>query len=291
MKYLKFFPFYLLSLLPLSFLYVISDCLFFILYYLIGYRRKIVRSNLKNSFPNKTIEERNRIEKEFYKHFSDVAFETIKKLTITKKGVLKRVKVKNTDLITELFNKKKNIILYASHYANWEWLTCLEFYTPYKTQTFYKKISSSYFNDFMLLMRSRFGVTCIESRLGYKTLVATQQQQNGLTLTCLIGDQSPLRKSTKEWVTFLNQETAFLAGADRIAKKLNYAVIVPVFHKYGRGKYEIDFSLITTNAREMESEDIIKAYAKTLEEAIIKQPELWLWTHRRWKLTKANSVF
>jgi KDO2-lipid IV(A) lauroyltransferase len=140
-------------------------------------------------------------------------------------------------------------------------------------------------------MRSRFGVTCIESRLGYKTLVATQQQQNGLTLTCLIGDQSPLRKSTKEWVTFLNQETAFLAGADRIAKKLNYAVIVPVFHKYRRGKYEIDFSLITTNAREMESEDIIKAYAKTLEEAIIKQPELWLWTHRRWKLTKANSVF
>jgi KDO2-lipid IV(A) lauroyltransferase len=107
----------------------------------------------------------------------------------------------------------------------------------------------------------------------------------------MIGDQSPLRKSTKQWVTFLNQETAFLAGTDRIAKKLNYAVIVPLFNKCGRGKYEIDFKLITTNARETHSEEIIELYAKILEEAIQKKPELWLWTHRRWKLNKSNCSF
>lgn len=273
---------------PFPVVYLFSDCMFVVLYYLMKYRRAVVHSNLKNSFPNKTLEERKRIEKEFYKHFCDLVFESIKTLTITKKAIAKRFHIKNEKLLVELFAQKKGILLYSAHYGNWEWLCFISLFTSYRTQALYQKLSNAYFNDLMLRIRTRFGMTCFESDQGYKGIIKAQQEKV-FTITGIIGDQSPKKNSSKHWVHFLNQETAFLTGVDRIVKKFNYTVIFPLFYKYKRGKYAIEFSVISDHPKELANAEIINAYARKLEESIVKSPELWLWSHRRWKLTNTDN--
>ena len=289
MKYLKFLPFYILSTIPLRILYLISDFVFVLIYYLIKYRREVVRGNLENAFPNKTRVEIIRIEKKFYKHFCDVLFEAIKCLTISKKSIKKRFQVKNIDIIEEAYLRKESVIMYTGHHGNWEWFSFLPLYLPYQITTFYQKLSSGYFNHLMLVIRSRFGVICIESAQGYRTLVKLRQEKK-ITLNIIIGDQSPGKTSSMHWVNFLNQETAFLVGADIISKKMDYLVIFPSIHKHRRGVYEVEYKLISSNPKQMEKSRIINLYAEKLEESIIKSPELWLWSHRRWKLTKPNKT-
>ncbi len=286
-KYIKFFPFYVLSAIPLSTLYLLSDFSYIILYYLIRYRRKVVRTNLKNSFPDKKETEIVDIEKKFYKHFCDVAVESVKALTISNKQINKRLRIKNRELIEGLFRQKKNIILYAAHYGNWEWLSFLPLYIPYQSLTFYQKLSNDYFDELMQIIRSRHGAWCVESHQGYKTLVRLKNE-NIVTLAGIIGDQSPGKQSSKHWVNFLNQQTAFLVGADRIAKKLNQTVVYVSFQKLKRGVYEIAFE--SFGDEHNKSEDIIDKYAAALERSIINTPELWLWSHRRWKLTRPYNI-
>ena len=286
-KYLKYFPFYMLSVIPLQGLYLISDFIYFMSYHLIKYRRNVVRTNLKNSFPDKTETEIVDIEKKFYKHFCDVAVESIKALTISNKQISKRFRVKNKELIEGLFKQKKNIILYAAHYGNWEWLSFLPLYIPYQSLTFYQKLSNDYFDELMQIIRNRHGAWCVESHQGYKTLVRLKNE-NAITVTGIIGDQSPGKQSSKYWVNFLNQQTAFLVGADKIAKKLNQTVVYVSFQKLKRGVYEIAFE--SFGDEHNKSEDIIDKYAAALERSIINAPELWLWSHRRWKLTRPYNI-
>jgi KDO2-lipid IV(A) lauroyltransferase len=241
--------------------------------------------NLENSFPDKSTVEIVEIEKGFYKHFCDVFFEIFKVLTISKGAIPKRLFVKNIELIEELYRQKKSVILYSAHYGNGEWFALLPIFVPHKGTGFYKKLSNNYFDQLMQIIRCRFGAIGVESSHGYKTLVNLQQNKV-LTLNCVISDQSPVKEASKHWVKFLNQETAFLIGADRIAKKLNYVVIFASFQKIKRGKYEVEFILIEEEPNQKESTEIIDKYAEALEDVINKSPELWLWSHRRWKLTK-----
>jgi KDO2-lipid IV(A) lauroyltransferase len=289
MKYLKFLPFYILSILPLSFLFLISDFMFMMVYHLIKYRRTDVRSNLKNAFPDKTEIELIQIEKKFYKHFCDIAFESLKALTISKKTIAKRFQIKNKELIDGLYDQKKNIIVCTSHYGNWEWFSFLPLFTPYRILGFYQKLSNNYFEEFMLILRGRFGLSGVESNTGYKTMVKLQQEGT-LTLTFITSDQSPKIKSTKHWLKFLNQETAFLVGASRIAKKLNQTVIYLTFRKLRRGKYEIEFISLEESPTQSKGEEIIDKYAEFLENTINEVPELWLWSHKRWKLTNPDET-
>ncbi len=285
MKYIKFFPFYLLSIIPLLFLYAISDLAYLVLYHIIKYRRKVVRMNLGISFPDKSVVEIIEIEKGFYKHFCDVFFEIVKILTINEGAITKRFIVKNMDMIEELYRQKKSVILYAAHHGNWEWLSFINLFSSYKGFTFYQEISNKYINDLMIIVRERFEAECIETRMGYRTLLE-YKQKNILTLCGIIGDQCPSKKSSKHWAWFLNQNTAFLTGADRIANKLNQVVVFISSQKIKRGKYEIEFVLLEDKPKHKESSDIIDKYAEALEDTINKSPELWLWSHRRWKLKK-----
>lgn len=285
MKYLKFFPFYLVSILPFSVLYFFSNTLYVTVYHIFKYRRKIVRLNLENSFPNKSHAKIIEIEKGFYKHFCDITFEAIKILTIRKKVIKKRFGIKNIELVEQVYLQKKDITLYTAHYGNWEWLSFLPLFMNHQGITLYQKLSNNYFDQLMRLIRSRFGAYCIESKNGYKTIIKIKQQ-NILSLNCLIGDQSPGKNASKHWVTFLNRETAFLIGADRIAKKLNHTILFPLFKKLKRGKYQIEFILIEKDEKQLNSHDIIDKYARILENSINSSPEMWLWSHNRWKLTK-----
>ncbi len=281
--------FYLLSLLPFAILYFLSDISFLILFYIVGYRKRVVFTNLVNSFPEKSTDELRKIQKGFYRHFCDLTFESIKNLTISKKSIRKRFRVKNLDLVHAYFNQKKSIILYLGHYGNWEWLAAMSLYVQHQMVAFYQPLSNELFDKLIKFSRERFGLIAVKSNLGYKALV-NFSNQNILTFTLVLGDQSPPGHSSMHWMTFLNQETAFLTGADRIAKKLDMVVLFPLFRKLSRGHYEIELEVIQEQVNDVESSRIIENYAKRLESAIIQNPTLWLWSHRRWKLKKPPTT-
>jgi len=279
---LKFAPFYFLSLFPLFILHIFSGISAAILYGIIKYRRKVVLDNLQKTFPEKGLKELQKIEKRFYRHFCDIFIEALKTLTIRKSSIIKRYKLKNPDLVSRYFQEGKSLILYSGHYGNWEWMSSLPFHIHHQMLSFYQDQSNKYFDQLMLLIRERFGNKCVESKTGYKIL-SEYARNKQLTLTLIIGDQSPNKSSSKHWVPFLNRETAFLIGADRIAKKLGHTLLFPKMTKVKRGFYEFEFLEMEAYKN---SDNVIDSFAKLLEENIKEQPEMWLWSHRRWKLVK-----
>ncbi len=287
---IKFIPFYALSILPMRVLYGMSTLSFMILYYLIKYRRGVVTCNMQKSFPAKSELEIGLMEKNFYRHFCDLMFESVKVLTISKKELKKRFHVKNPSLVQKFYDEKRSIVLYTAHHGNWEWLAFLPLYIPHQATAFYQPQSNKYFDSLMKLLRERFGVICVESNRGYKAILEFDQK-NILTMNYIIGDQSPRKDSTKHWIQFLNQDTAFLIGADRIAKKSNQVVMFPSYSKKTRGHYEIEFKVIEEECMKKEGYEIIDKYAQLLEESIKSSPEMWLWSHRRWKLGCRKTVY
>ncbi|NQY66097.1 MAG: lysophospholipid acyltransferase family protein [Flavobacteriales bacterium] len=285
MNRVKYLPIYLLSLIPLPILYLFSDLGFILLYYIIRYRRAVVRENLIGSFTGKDLDEIISIEKKFYRHFCDFAFETLKILTISKSGIEKRFKMKNVELIDRLHREGRSMVLYAAHFGNWEWISFFTLYTKFKTNTFYQKLSNRYIDELMTMVRGRFGTECIESSAGFKSLLRMEQNKE-LSLNLMVGDQSPRKNALVHWTNFLNRETAFLIGADRIAKKLDQAVVYPSFKMLKRGVYEVTFMLLEEFPKTVDGNEIIDNYAKQLELNIQESPQLWLWSHRRWKRTK-----
>jgi KDO2-lipid IV(A) lauroyltransferase len=281
---MKFLPFYMASWLPFFVLYFLSDITFILLFYIIGYRRKVVLENLKNAFKDKGIDELKRIEKSYYKHLCDIIFESTKSLSIDREGIKGRFIVKNADMVHRYFSAGRSAIIYAGHFGNWEWMSFLPLSVSHQVTSFYQHFSNKYFDELVKIARERFGVVCVEASKGVKSVLSFEQR-NILTLNLIIGDQCPRAESPKHWVSFLGQETAFLVGADKIAQKANHIILFPFFKKSRRGHYELEFQVITENPAEMESNEIIGAYAAFLERAITSSPEMWLWSHRRWKLT------
>ncbi len=280
---IKFIHFYAISMLPMFILYMVSDFAFVVFYYLIKYRRRVVYNNLKKSFPHKSEQEIKVIEKKFYRHFCDTWIESLKGLTSSKKELKKRVTIKNPELIQRYYDENRSIILYAAHQGNWEFLSLLSLYIPHQLTSFYQPLSNGYFEQYLKIIRERFGMICIESNKGYRAIVGFAER-NVLTVNILAGDQSPQKDGAKHWVQFLNRKTAFLVGAARIAKKSNQVVVFPSFTKKRRGYYEVEFKVIEDEANTKGTSEIIDSYAGLLEETIINSPELWLWSHRRWKL-------
>ncbi|MEK9602861.1 MAG: lysophospholipid acyltransferase family protein [Flavobacteriaceae bacterium] len=286
-KKIKFFPFYLLSLLPLWVLYRLSDLIFIWVYWVIGYRRKVVRGNLELAFPKKSKKEISGIEKKFYHHFCDLAVESIKILSVGRRSIRKRIKIFNSKIIEDHFRNGKNIIIYAGHFGNWEWFGTFPLLLQYKLNTFYQPLQNSYFDQLMKLIRSRFGLECIPSYQGYKKLVE-MNTRNIKHITLMVGDQSPANDENVVWTDFFNRKTAFLRGVDRISKKLDLLVVFPHFTKPKRGYYEIRFVTLRPNKSSKTRKNLIQDFSNVLQKAITDTPEMWLWTHRRWKLTTRN---
>ena len=286
---LKFAPFYLISYLPLSVLHAFSDIGFVLLFYVIKYRRRVVSENLSNSFPEKTKEERLKIEKDFYQYFCDLMIGTIKALTMSRADVKERFSIKNPELIQKYFKQKKSILMYTAHQGIWEWVTLMPLFLPYQMTSFYQPLSNGYFEELMKIIRERFGMICVPSNKGYRSILEFEKK-NILTMNCVVGDQSPRSNSTKHWLNFLNQDTAFLIGGDRIAKKSNQVVVFPAFKRLKRGYFEVEFKLITEDPKSVKGYGIVDKYAAILEETIQESPSLWLWSHRKWKLKREKEV-
>ncbi len=276
-----------LSFLPFRVLYAISDFVFFIIYRVFAYRKKVVNQNLRNSFPEKTSDEIRIIRKEFYHHFCDIFIETIKLWNISEKEILKRCVLKNPDFFEPYKTQGKSIIAVTGHYANWEWLSSLALYKIGDFLPIYKPLHNKVIDKMYIDIREKLGSKTLAKNDTLRTMIR-HKNQNHFTITAFIGDQTPNKKNLHYWTNFLNQDTPILQGAERIAKKLDQAVIYCKMTKIKRGYYEYEFISIADNPKETEENEITEIHTRILEDIIKENPAYWLWSHKRWK-HKRNS--
>ena len=272
---------YLISLLPFWVLYLLSDFVFVLIYYVIGYRRKVVQENLLNSFPEKTEEERRIIEKKYFKYLADLVVETVKMVTASEKSIVKRVTATNAELVDEYFRQGRSIMLAVGHYGNWE-MSALLVSTMFKRRLLivYKPLTNQIFNNFFNKMRSRFGAEMIAMKNVLRTMV---KERDNIIMSVFVADQTPVQHEATYFTTFLNQPTAFFLGIEKIAKLTDPVVIFADLKYIKRGHYEYTGIPLTENAKETAEYEITEKYVRCLEDMIKRQPQYWLWSHRRWK--------
>ncbi len=273
---------WIITLLPLKALYVFSDLLFILLYYFPSYRRKIVADNLKNSFPEKSDEERFLIEKKFYRHLADLFVETLKLTHLSNKELTERITISNPSLLEDLYNSGRDLAVVHSHYNNWEWLECLPLYTKYKIVSIYKPLQSKLFNNFLNGLRSGNGMELSPMNLIVREIVENRRK-NVRTLYGFIADQTPAKPDIRYRTTFLNQDTPVFLGIEKIAVKYDMAVVFFNVQKIKRGYYNLSVELLFEQTRGVPEHLITDTHVKRLEALIREKPEYWIWTHRRWK--------
>ena len=272
------------SRLPMSVLYVFADLTYFIMYRVIRYRIKVVRSNLRLAFPSRTDSQLHATEKAFYHHLADYFFETIKGLTIGDEELLRRYVIRNPEVLRQLTEQGKNVFLYGAHIGNWEWLTSLPLYYPdIQIQTFYQPQRHAFSNAMTLQQRTRRGIVAVESQKGFRFMYK-YVSSGAVSITLILGDQCPHYAAQKYWVDFMGQDTPFLVGPEHIARKLNIALVYPSYVAYSRGHYEVEMRVIEPNPKECPEQECTARFADFLADDLERLPELWLWSHRRWKL-------
>lgn len=270
----------LISYLPFGFFYFASDIVFLLVWYIFGYRKKVVFENLKNSFPEKSEKEITEIAKKFFRHFGDLLVEPIKAYSISLSEIRKRVTFTNPEILQELYKKGKDVAIVLGHYGNWEMLLDTSSCSPHQYNVIYKPLSSKSFDKYLMQTRTRFGLNVMTMDDAFRTM-ALLQKQGVKTANYFIADQSPVE--TKYWTTFLNQETPVFLGPEKIAKKLKMAVVFADIIRIRRGYYQVIFTLICDDASVTKTNEVTNAHVRLLEKTIREQPQYWLWSHRRWK--------
>lgn len=274
----------LLSILPFRVLYIISDLLFPVIYHLTAYRKKIVLLNLRNAFPEKDEDEIRKISKNFYHHFIDVVLEIIKMRSAVRSRIRNRISYSNPELLQKYFDEGKSVLVMSAHFNCWEWTAICAGYTPHHPVVVYKPIHNHYFDRFMKKARERYGIETIPMQETLRRV--TLDRRNGdLVLYGFVSDQSPVWEEVQHWTGFLNQLTAVYTGVEKLALRTGYPVICYSMRKTGRGRYIIDLAPLSEDHTDKKKNEITEEFFRSLEERILKNPELWLWTHRRWKLT------
>jgi KDO2-lipid IV(A) lauroyltransferase len=276
---------WIFTLLPLSVLYIFSDFLYLVLYYVVSYRRNVVATNLKNSFPEKTDKELKVIEKKFYRHLSDLLIETFKSTHMTRANQKKRFTYSNLEVIDRLREEKRDIIAVLGHYNNWEWPTLLPYYLKYKTIIIYKPLQNKYFDSFINNHRSEHGIVLTPTSQVIREIINYRKNDIN-TVSVFISDQIPSKGDIKYWTTFLNQDTAVFTGAGKIASKYDMAVVFFHVQKVKRGYYNLNIELLFDHTAGLSEEVITEKHVRRLEEIIKEKPENWIWSHRRWKHKK-----
>lgn len=270
-----------ISLLPFPVLYGLSNVLYFFLYHVFGYRKKVVLTNLRNSFPEKNEVEIRKIAGLFYRHLCDVIVESLKSFTISQDEILQRMVLTNPELLNGYFDRGKSIILSGGHYNNWEWIAVgLDQQMKHQTVAIYKTLTNKFFDEKMRNTRSRYGLKMISTK---KVKSFLEESKDQLTATIFANDQSPRKTDNNFWMKFLNQDTAVPFGAEKFAKDYNYPVLFGSINKVKRGFYTITFEVVENDPVNSPHGYISEKTTKLLEEQIIKEPQYWLWTHRRWK--------
>ena len=278
---------YAFSLLPFWMLYLLSDALYCLLYYVISYRKKVVRKNLTSSFPEKSEAELAEIERGFYHFLCDYVVESVKLMTISEKELRKRMVFKGVDLVNQCIEEGQSCATYLGHYCNWEWVTSLPLWVTPKAQCgqIYHPLENLVTDRLFLSLRQRHHALCIPMQDTLRKILEFKQTGQ----PCIIGyiaDQKPYWTSIHHWVDFLHHDTPVLTGTERIVRKVNHAVFYLDVQRLRRGYYEAEFKLITREPKNMKEFELTDAYYCLLEGSILRAPAYWLWSHNRWKRTR-----
>lgn len=286
MYYIVFACWYVLSLLPLRIHYVLSDVLYLMIYRLAGYRTKVVRSNLSSSFPEKSAAELKRIEKGFYHWFCDYIAETVKMFSMSEKQIRCRMRFEGIEQINNDLKNQRCITVYLGHYCNWEWVCSLGLHITAGTAAqLYHPLESRLFDRLFLYSRERFKAHSINMDDAFKVL-ADWKKSGRYTVTGYISDQVPGYASMHYWPWFLNHDTPVYTGAERIARILDTSVYYFDIERPRRGYYVAKVVKICDSTKDLPKFAITEQYFRLLENSILRTPELWLWSHNRWKRTR-----
>jgi len=270
-----------LSLLPMSILHGLSYLVYLLVYKTFGYRTKVVGSNLRLSFPEKNEGEIKKIMNVFYLHLCDLIVEAIKGFSISEKEVQKRMKFRNIEVVDQFKEEGKNLVLAGGHYGNWElFALAISKASAYTPLALYTPMANQFFNQKFLETRGKYGLALLSIKEIRSKLEDIINQQY---MVIFGADQSPRKSQKAYWTNFLNQETGVQFGSEKFAKEFKAAVVFANIYKVKRGFYEVEYTLICRDAEEMEYGYITEMHTKLLEKVIKKQPEYWLWSHKRWK--------
>lgn len=274
----------LFSYVPFCLLYIISDGLYFLVYYIFRYRRRIVRKNLTESFPEKGEDDIKKIEKKFYSFFTDNILESLKMFTISRKEMLRRVKFINVEEVDALMGDGKSISLFLGHYGNWEWMSSIPLHINKEVVAaqIYHKLSNKNMDRLMLYVRERMGAVCVEMRktARYVNELATE---NKVCIIGFIADQSPRKKDSRHFLHFLNHNTPVLTGTEKITKHYDFGAFFLDVKRVKRGYYEARFVKMHDNPKSLPDFELTAIYYQMLEKCIRTQPELYLWSHNRFR--------
>ena len=271
-----------ISMLPFRLLYIVSDGVYVLTYYIIGYRKKTVRENLALALPHLSEKERLVIEKKSFRHMCDVFLEMIKTLTISESEMDKHYVFKNLKVYSDLEKKGKSIALLCAHYASYEWAVSMNSKADFESYAVYKKINNRYFDKLVRDIRSKFKATLITTKETIPVM-ASNFRNNKLGLYGLVSDQSPKLGSFFHWNKFMGIEVPIHTGGEMLAKKYDMNVIFLRTKKVKRGYYEATFEVLSENAKEVTNYEITDQFLKLVEQQIYEQPEYYLWSHKRWK--------
>ena len=275
---------WLLASLPMKALYVLSDVLYVLMYKLARYRRRVVWRNLKNSFPEKTEKELLAIERKFYHYICDYMLESLKMLKMPVDELHQRMKFHNTEQYLEMIDKYGGIVVMMPHYANFEWTIGMGMYMKPEDipMQVYKTLRNPYVDKLFQNIRSRFGGYNVLKHDTAREVIRARHAGKKLALG-LVADQSPNLQSLHFWTTFLNQETSFMDGGERIARMMNYPVFYCELQKEKRGYCEATFVLMTEHPKQTAEGEITEMFVRHVEQTILREPAYWFWSHKRWK--------
>ncbi|TMM57225.1 lipid A biosynthesis acyltransferase [Maribacter algarum] len=272
---------WLISILPYRAFYFFSDFVFFLVFRVVGYRKKVVYDNLKLVFPEKPEKEIKRIQRDFFQHMCDTFLEMVKTMNLSKEDVKKRYHIKNVELIQEI-EKEKSILVPCSHYANWEWNVSLNLYVKSKGYAVYQRVANKYFDKLVKDFRSRWNTTLITTHETVKT-VMRNQKSGTKAIYGMVSDQSPMVIHAHYWDKFMGITVPIYNGTEVLARKLDLAVVFLKVSKVKRGYYEAEFIPITFSGKNTEPNEITKKFLDLAEQQIYEKPEHYLWSHKRWK--------
>ncbi len=283
LAYILIYPIlWLISILPFRLLYAFSDFIFVWIYYIFGYRKAAVKGNLRLAFPNKSEQELQVIMKGFYHHLCDMILESIKSLSITESQIIKRFKFTNLDEIEQFQKENRSIIAICGHYASWEWIVTLQKYMNFKGYGVYKKLKNPYFDRLAKRIRGKYKSYLITTKETIPTLV--RSNKNGELFLCgMAADQSPKLKKAYHWNEFMGVKVPVHTGAEMISKRLNLPVVFLDVKKVKRGHYEATFETIAKDPKSFNDYEITDRFLKLVEQQIRRDPQYYLWTHKRWK--------
>ena len=272
-------------MLPFRLLYLFSDFVYVLIYRIVKYRKKTVRENLTLALPHLSDAERSIIEKKFYHHMCDMFLEMIKTMNISKDEICKRFVFKNIEVYKELEKQGKSIAVICSHYASYEWIISMNYYSDFAAYGIYKQLKNPYFDKLVHKIRSRFNAKLITTKQTIPTIIENTKN-NVLSLYGFASDQSPRATSAFHWAKFMGIEVPVHTGAEMLSKRYDMNLVYLNTKKVKRGHYEATLEILSDHPKEVPNYELTDQYLKLLEKQIYEAPEYYLWTHKRWKYRK-----